>query len=63
MAKHKPIFLVKNGIKLRHTCATRGHTSPANPTATEEPNFISAQIADPTFAVIFFRAEIYVSND
>jgi len=28
------------------------HTSPANPTATEEPNFISAPIADPTFAVI-----------
>ena len=42
------------------------HTSPANPTAMEEPNFISAPIADPTFEVKFwlcFRAEICVSND
>jgi len=42
------------------------HMSPANPTATEEPNFISAPIADPTFAVkfwVWFRAEICVSND
>src|SRR6218665_2736051 len=30
------------------------HMSPANPTATEEPNFVSAPIADPTFAVKFF---------
>jgi len=30
------------------------HTSPANSTATEEPNFISASIADPTFAVKFW---------
>jgi len=28
--------------------------SPANPTATEEPNFISTPIADPTFAVKFW---------
>ena len=30
------------------------HTSSANTTATEEPNFISAPIADPTFAVKFW---------
>jgi len=47
MEKRKPIFLVKNRIKLRHT-------SLANPTATEEPNFISAPIADPTFTVKFW---------
>jgi len=29
------------------------HTSPANHTATEEPNFISAPIVDPIFAVKF----------
>ena len=27
------------------------HTSPANPTAMDEPNFISVPIGDPTFAV------------
>jgi len=29
-------------------------TSPVNPTATEEPNFISAPIADLTFTVKFW---------
>src|SRR6218665_2815014 len=33
------------------------HTSPANPTATKEPNFISEPIADPTFMVKFFGCD------
>src|SRR6218665_371397 len=33
------------------------HMSPANPTTTEEPNFISAPIANPTFAVKFFGCD------
>src|SRR6218665_326755 len=33
------------------------HTSPANPTAMEEPNFILAPIADPTFAVKLFGCD------
>src|SRR6218665_105867 len=33
------------------------HTSPANPTATEEPNVISALITDQTFAVKFFGCD------
>src|SRR6218665_3680618 len=33
------------------------HMSPANPTVTEEPNFISAPIADPTFAVKFIGSD------
>src|SRR6218665_3899557 len=49
----EPIFLVKNN---KITSYMR-HTNPANPTATEEPNFISAPIADPTFAVKFFGCD------